>query len=43
MKGRVRKMSEAERNLPASSGTTMPSLGGEYGVTIWQWDENQQP
>ncbi len=24
-------------------GELMPSLGGDYGVTIWQWDENQQP
>ena len=32
MKGRVRKMSEAERNLPATSGTTMPSLGGEQSL-----------
>jgi hypothetical protein len=22
-------------------GDTMPSLGGDYGVTIWQWDEQQ--
>jgi RNA polymerase sigma-32 factor len=32
MKGRVNKMSEAERNLPASSGTTLPSLSGEQGL-----------
>ena len=32
MKGRMNKMSEAERNLPASSGTTMPTLGGEQGL-----------
>lgn len=25
------------------TGDSMPSLGGDYGVTIWQWDENQQP
>ena len=22
-------------------GDTMPSLGGDYGVTIWQWDTQQ--
>jgi hypothetical protein len=22
-------------------GDTMPSLGGDYGVTIWQWDQQQ--
>jgi hypothetical protein len=22
-------------------GDTMPSLGGDYGLTIWQWDEHQ--
>ncbi len=32
MKGRVNKMSEAERKLPASSGTTLPSLSGEQGL-----------
>jgi hypothetical protein len=32
MKGRVNKMSEAERNLPASSGTTLPSLAGEQSL-----------
>jgi len=32
MKGRVRKMSEADRNLPATGGTTMPSLGGEQSL-----------
>ncbi|MBH9578884.1 PoNe immunity protein domain-containing protein [Inhella proteolytica] len=25
------------------AGDLMPILGGDYGVTIWQWDENQQP
>ncbi len=25
------------------AGELMPSLGGDYGVTIWQWDENQEP
>jgi hypothetical protein len=24
-------------------GDTMPSLGGDYGVTIWQWDADQNP
>jgi hypothetical protein len=23
------------------AGTVMPSLGGDYGMTIWQWDANQ--
>ncbi len=22
-------------------GEIMPSLGGDYGATIWQWDERQ--
>lgn len=22
-------------------GQIMPSLGGDYGTTIWQWDEEQ--
>lgn len=22
-----------------NQGDTMPSWGGDYGVTIWQWDE----
>ncbi len=25
-----------------NAGDVMPSLGGDYGVTIWQWDDNQQ-
>jgi len=25
------------------SGELMPSVGGDYGVTIWQWDQNQDP
>jgi len=25
------------------AGELMPSLGGDYGVTVWQWDDNQQP
>lgn len=24
-----------------NQGDTMPSLGGDYGMTIWQWDEQQ--
>ena len=32
MKGRVNKMSEPDRNLPATGGTTMPSLGGEQSL-----------
>ena len=32
MKGRVNKMSEAERNLPATGSTTLPSLSGEQGL-----------
>jgi hypothetical protein len=24
-------------------GELMPSLGTDYGQTIWQWDDNQQP
>ncbi len=32
MKGRVSKMSEAKRNVPASSASTMPTLGGEQGL-----------
>ncbi|MFT3721043.1 PoNe immunity protein domain-containing protein [Pseudorhodoferax sp.] len=29
----------SRRRLEA--GETMPSLGGDYGTTIWQWDERQ--
>ena len=25
------------------NGELMPSLGGDYGTTIWQWDDNQAP
>jgi len=25
------------------SGDVMPSVGGDYGATIWQWDQNQDP
>jgi len=25
------------------SGDLMPSVGGDYGATIWQWDQNQDP
>lgn len=25
------------------SGEVMPSVGGDYGATIWQWDQNQDP
>ena len=25
------------------AGTVMPSVGGDYGATIWQWDQNQDP
>ena len=25
------------------SGEVMPEVGGDYGVTIWQWDQNQDP
>lgn len=32
MKGRMSRMSERESNLPAVSGTTMPSLGGEQSL-----------
>lgn len=32
MKGRVNKMSETERNLPATGSTTLPSLSGEQGL-----------
>ena len=32
MKGRVKTMSDAKRNLPASNGATMPTLGGEQGL-----------
>ena len=24
-------------------GDVMPSVGGDYGATIWQWDQNQDP
>jgi hypothetical protein len=24
-------------------GDTMPDVGGDYGATIWQWDQNQDP
>lgn len=24
-------------------GDVMPELGGDYGATIWQWDQNQDP
>jgi hypothetical protein len=26
-----------------NQGDTMPSVGGDYGSTIWQWDINQEP
>jgi RNA polymerase sigma-32 factor len=32
MKGQMSHMSEREHNLPATSGTTMPSLGGEQSL-----------
>ena len=32
MKGRVDQMSKAERKLPATSGSTLPSLSGEQGL-----------
>lgn len=32
MKGRVNKMSDAERNLPSTGSTTLPSLSGEQGL-----------
>jgi len=25
------------------SGDLMPEVGGDYGATIWQWDQNQEP
>lgn len=25
------------------AGEMMRGLGGDYGITIWQWDDNQQP
>lgn len=25
------------------SDEVMPDVGGDYGVTIWQWDQNQDP
>ena len=25
------------------SGELMPEIGGNYGATIWQWDQNQDP
>jgi hypothetical protein len=25
------------------SGDVMPEVGGDYGATIWQWDQNQDP
>jgi hypothetical protein len=25
------------------SGTVMPALASDYGLTIWQWDEDQTP
>jgi hypothetical protein len=31
--------SDSRRRFKA--GEVMPSLGGDYGVTIWQWDEKQ--
>jgi len=32
MKGRMKTMSEAKRNLPATGGTSLPSLSGEQGL-----------
>jgi hypothetical protein len=26
-----------------SIGEAMPEVGGDYGATIWQWDQNQEP
>jgi len=25
------------------AGDVMPEVGGDYGATIWQWDQNQDP
>jgi hypothetical protein len=25
------------------AGEVMPEVGGDYGATIWQWDQNQDP
>ena len=25
-----------------AAGETMPDVGGDYGVTVWQWDDSQQ-
>jgi len=25
------------------AGEVMPEVGGDYGTTIWQWDQNQEP
>lgn len=32
---------KADSRRRFDQGKTMPSLGGDYGVTIWQWDERQ--
>ncbi len=32
---------KADSRRPFKAGEIMPSLGGDYGDTIWQWDERQ--
>jgi hypothetical protein len=33
--------SKSDSRRHFNQGDIMPSLGGDYGVTIWQWDEQQ--
>jgi hypothetical protein len=32
---------KASRRRHFNAGEVMPDAGGDYGVTIWQWDEHQ--
>jgi hypothetical protein len=33
---------QADSRRRFTQGEVMPSLGGDYGLTIWQWDDNQR-
>ena len=34
---------QPDRRRHFSVGEVMPVVGGDYGATIWQWDQNQDP
>lgn len=33
---------QADSRRRFAAGDSMPSLGGDYGATIWQWDDHQE-